>query len=309
MEQPLVSIITNTRNRANLLHRCIESIQKQTYQNYEHIIVDGDSTDNTEQIVKSYSDPRIKYIKLNYCGPAKQMKAGFLIAQGELFTFLDDDDEYLPTNLEEKVNYMISLPADFGLIYSPMDYYDYNSGAYLYTHEAYLQGGRELLPILISKALVCGTPTLMFKRKAFEDIGGAYVDNIGNNGSDWILATQAIVKGWKVGLLNKHLVKVFVNHPCDRLTYTSVEGLQGAKNTILFYEFILSEFCDIIKDNPESAIEHYKSLIYAYCRVGKYRECFKSYYRLLIVQPSVKNFIRPFYALIKNKFNYVSTIH
>ena len=51
---PLVSIITNTLNRAALIHRCIESIQKQTYQNYEHIIVDGASDDNTEEVVKSY---------------------------------------------------------------------------------------------------------------------------------------------------------------------------------------------------------------------------------------------------------------
>jgi glycosyltransferase involved in cell wall biosynthesis len=51
---PLVSIITITHNRANLIHRCIESIQKQTYTNYEHIIIDGASTDNTEEIVKSY---------------------------------------------------------------------------------------------------------------------------------------------------------------------------------------------------------------------------------------------------------------
>ena len=72
MENPLVSIITITLNRADLIHRCIESIQKQTYSNFEHIIVDGNSTDNTEEVVKSYKDPRIKYIKLKVPKPSKK---------------------------------------------------------------------------------------------------------------------------------------------------------------------------------------------------------------------------------------------
>jgi glycosyltransferase involved in cell wall biosynthesis len=58
---PLVTIITNTKNRARLISRCIESIQNQTYQNYEHIVADG-GTDNTKKIVESYNDPHIIYI-------------------------------------------------------------------------------------------------------------------------------------------------------------------------------------------------------------------------------------------------------
>ena len=55
-KQPLVTILTDTKNRAGLISRCIESIQKQTYQNYEHIIADGGS-DNTEEVVMVYNDP------------------------------------------------------------------------------------------------------------------------------------------------------------------------------------------------------------------------------------------------------------
>lgn len=60
---PLVTIITNTKNRARLISRCIESIQNQTYQNYEHIVADG-GTDNTKKIVESYNDPHIIYISI-----------------------------------------------------------------------------------------------------------------------------------------------------------------------------------------------------------------------------------------------------
>lgn len=57
---PLVSIITITYNRGDLIHRCIESIQRQTYDNYEHIIIDGNSTDNTKEIVESYNNSSLK---------------------------------------------------------------------------------------------------------------------------------------------------------------------------------------------------------------------------------------------------------
>lgn len=71
--QPLVTIITNTKNRANLISRCIESIQKQTYQNYEHIVADG-GTDNTKQVVEAYNDPHIKYISVPVGGPVAQTR-------------------------------------------------------------------------------------------------------------------------------------------------------------------------------------------------------------------------------------------
>lgn len=65
-KQPLVSIITITRNRASLIHKCIESIQKQTFGNYEHIIVDGNSSDDTKEVVESYAcmDDKIRYMNV-----------------------------------------------------------------------------------------------------------------------------------------------------------------------------------------------------------------------------------------------------
>ena len=82
--------------------RCIESIQRQTYQNYEHIISDGCSTDNTEELVRSYEDPHIKYIKVEG-GPVAQMREAFALSRGEYITFLDDDDEYRPEKLQKQL--------------------------------------------------------------------------------------------------------------------------------------------------------------------------------------------------------------
>ncbi|MEG0012310.1 MAG: glycosyltransferase family 2 protein, partial [Muribaculaceae bacterium] len=103
----LISIITITRNRASLIHRCIESIQKQTYRHYEHLIIDGNSEDNTEAVVNAYavSDSHIKYIKLDKNHPIPQT---YLIAykacKGDYITSLDDDDEYYPNKIEQQLH-------------------------------------------------------------------------------------------------------------------------------------------------------------------------------------------------------------
>ena len=124
---PLVSIITITYNRGTLIHRCIESIQHQTYSNYEHIIVDGNSDDNTEDVVLSYHDPHIKFIKLDTRGPQLQMRAGADVARGDYVTFLDDDDEYLPTKIQKQVALFESLSNDYGLVYCWMTYFNYSN--------------------------------------------------------------------------------------------------------------------------------------------------------------------------------------
>ncbi len=60
---PTVSVIIPTYNRANLVSRAIKSVLNQTYQDFEIIVVDDCSEDNTEEIVKSFNDSRIRYIK------------------------------------------------------------------------------------------------------------------------------------------------------------------------------------------------------------------------------------------------------
>ena len=64
MEPPLVSVITITRNRGKLIGRCIQSVLNQTYTNIEHIVVDGASDDETDEVVANFKDERLKYIKL-----------------------------------------------------------------------------------------------------------------------------------------------------------------------------------------------------------------------------------------------------
>lgn len=103
---PKVSIIIPTYNRADLLPRAIGSVINQTYKNWELIIVDDGSTDNSKEVISGYlkSEIRIKYLfELNSGGASAPRNLGISKASGEYITFLDSDDEYLPTNLERHI--------------------------------------------------------------------------------------------------------------------------------------------------------------------------------------------------------------
>jgi glycosyltransferase involved in cell wall biosynthesis len=102
----LVSIITPTYNSEKFISETIQSVLNQTYQNWEMIIVDDCSTDNTKVLTEEWSkkDTRIKSIALTTnSGPAKARNAGIELATGDYMTFLDADDIWFPDFIENSI--------------------------------------------------------------------------------------------------------------------------------------------------------------------------------------------------------------
>jgi len=109
-----------TYNRAHLVDRATQSVLKQTYKDFELIIVDDGSTDNTEQIIKSFEDPRIIYIKhKKNLGGSAARNTGIKNAKGKYLAFLDSDDEWLSQKLEVQIDHFVNSPKSTGLVYSP----------------------------------------------------------------------------------------------------------------------------------------------------------------------------------------------
>lgn len=109
MSEKLVSIITPTYNCAEFIARTIDSVQAQTYQNWEMIIVDDRSQDNTKEIVEAYMkhDSRIQYHLLDVnSGAAVARTAAMKLAKGSYMAFLDSDDIWMPNKLELQIEWM-----------------------------------------------------------------------------------------------------------------------------------------------------------------------------------------------------------
>jgi len=283
MKRPLVSIVTLTYNRADLIHRCIESIQKQTYKNYEHIIADGNSSDNTEEIVKSYKDPHIKYIKLDKPGGELQLRSGASMAKGKYITFLDDDDEYLPNKIEKQVDLFETLGKEYGVVYCWMSYYkNDNPDKVIRVHKPELRG--DVSEIAPTKPLICGTPTMMIRRDVFEKYGITYRDDVGYQLSDWELMTR-IVQHCKVDYVPESLIKVYVNHGHARLTTNFYED--KAQKGIIFHTYFLKTWDYVFRKNPRSAGYHYSSLAICYAKLNQWGQAFNWYRLFLKTHPSI----------------------
>ena len=107
---PLISIITPSFFSEKYIEECIKSIQGQTYDNWELIVVDGESQDLTVEIVRGFSqeDDRIRLISNpEDDGPAQARSLGLTHAKGDFIAFIDSDDLWLPTKLHDQVTFMI----------------------------------------------------------------------------------------------------------------------------------------------------------------------------------------------------------
>ena len=133
-EQPLVSVIMPTYNHAKFIGKAIDSVLNQTYPNFELIVIDNYSDDDTEKIVASYNDDRIIYLKFRNHGIiAASRNHGIKYSHGDYIAFLDSDDFWHKQKLEKQLPHF-ELPEIIGVasnavLVSETPYYRKNSWA------------------------------------------------------------------------------------------------------------------------------------------------------------------------------------
>ena len=165
-ETPHVSVVIPTYNRAEYISAAIQSVLDQTYTDYEIIVIDDGSTDDTQNVVVRFSD-QVRYIRQENAGSSAARNRGIQAARGELIAFLDSDDVFLPTKLQKQVAFMQAYP-EVGLLHT--QYVDVDAeGNILFTYPVdHVQGDiyRQLLP-----ACPILTSTVMMPKKVFETVG------------------------------------------------------------------------------------------------------------------------------------------
>ena len=109
---PKVSVVIAAYNCASWINQTVNDVLGQTFSDFELIVVDDGSTDNTGDVLKQIGDPRFKYVhQQNWGGPAKPRNTGLAIARGEYISFLDHDDRWYPERLQKVVTCFESDPS------------------------------------------------------------------------------------------------------------------------------------------------------------------------------------------------------
>jgi len=167
---PKVAVIIPTCNRSAYLKRAIESVCAQTYTDYEVIVVDDASTDDTAEVVAQFRDKPIKYIRhAENKGGSAARNTGITHSQSEYIAFLDDDDEWLPEKLARQVAVLDCGDKSVGGVCTGHFKVDDKSGAII-GEWIPLQKENLSKEILKSNCLST-TSSLLFKRKVFEMVG------------------------------------------------------------------------------------------------------------------------------------------
>ena len=144
MEKEKISIILPVYNSQNTIARTIDSIIKQTYDNYELIIINDGSTDNSESICLEYADKykRIKYIRIENKGVSNARNLGIDNATGNYVMFIDSDDEYYKNTLETVYKYIEQRNDLIIFEYNRIDV-SKNKTKEMNTNVTYLKDGKE----------------------------------------------------------------------------------------------------------------------------------------------------------------------
>jgi Predicted glycosyltransferases len=119
---PTVSVIVPTFNRSKLVVNAVRSVLSQTYRDYEIIIVDDGSTDDTAEALKPYMD-RIRYVYQTNLGASAAQNKGIQLARGKWISILASDDLWLPTKLEAQLKAVAVLGKDFGACFTDCDFF------------------------------------------------------------------------------------------------------------------------------------------------------------------------------------------
>ncbi len=173
MKRGLVSVITPVYNGEIFLDRSIKSVLAQSYTNWELILIDDGSEDNSIQVIKSYADDaRIKLVKNeNNFGIPTTRNKGIAQAKGEYIALLDQDDEWLPEKLEKQVNEFEKLNRTFGLVYSNLEVRIDNGKLYKQKIDIKPDLDRQKnLELMLLKNLI-SSPTVLIRAEVLQDVG------------------------------------------------------------------------------------------------------------------------------------------
>jgi glycosyltransferase involved in cell wall biosynthesis len=241
--KPAVSIIIPTYNRSQLIVRAVKSVLNQTYQDFELIIVDDASTDNTEEVINSFNDKRIRYIRHEKNkGEAAARNTGIKTAGCNYIAYQDSDDEWLPEKLAKQMKLLENASPEVGVIYTGFWKTENHRRTYIPFSWVRQKNGdihKELL-----KGNFIGSPVALIKKECFDKVG--LFDERLRNLVDWEMWLR----------ISKRYHFRCVDEPLAIAHYDSDNISDNPASLVDALELVLEKNCDEFKEEKRVLARH-----------------------------------------------------
>ena len=252
MSTPVFSIITPTFNRPVMLRRNIQSVKNQTFDNYEHIIIDDANDPGTEKIIEELDNSNIILLKHETTkGAAGSYNTGIKASSGKFILFLDDDDEYMPCILKKLNERFMHAGPDLGFIWTGIARIkDTESGEKLLSTLVWPSQFSDKEEGLIAATSIGNGFGVCVRKECFDTVG--LYDEALPVGQDTDLLFRLAQK-YNFETLPEVLVKIH-QHDKNQLTdnrnyLIRLEGI----------EKILNRYCNFLTQYPRLYYAHYRS--------------------------------------------------
>ncbi len=257
-QQTAVSVIIPTYNRAHLIKRSIKSVLCQTYRDFELIVVDDHSTDNTREVVTGFHDHRIRYIlHEKNLGNAAARNTGIKNARTEHIAFQDDDDEWSPDKLEKQMVYLTDPCSEFDVVYCGFWRTGNNKKIFIPAQDIQQKEGN-IHGELLKKNFIT-TPVVVIKKECFSKTG-MFDENLSRL-VDWEMWLR-VSKYYNFKYVNKALL-VSEQQPDGIWTNTAI--------LIQALEYILKKHFSDFKKDSKLIAKHYFALAFMLAANGEIR--------------------------------------
>lgn len=168
MNNPKVTVLSPVYNRKDMLIKAIDSVLKQSFSDFEYIIVDDASTEDIKSVVESFADPRLVYVKHDENRMmAESYNTGIGLARGEFIALLESDDVWYPDKLKKQLD-IFNEDSRVGAVYCGMEVKD-TKGKIIRLREPKYKG--DVFANVMNKSVISSLSTLMIRRSAAEVAG------------------------------------------------------------------------------------------------------------------------------------------
>ncbi len=253
----LVSVVIPSYNRANVLPRALNSVLSQTYQDFEIVIIDDCSKDNTQEVLEKFNDPRIRYIRheINQGGNAAR-NTGIKAANGEVIAFLDSDDEWLPTKLEKQM--LCFNDPLVGLVYCGQKCFSENDGR---VFEFFNPLREDIFYNMLVKNYVGSLSAVIVRYKNISQVG--FMDEKLKSCQDWDLYIR-LSQICQFGFVDQMLVNYYLGKKDpNRISNNRRSILSG-------HQAIAKKYYKEIQDLPRAyQLQHVQSMLNLFVLTGE----------------------------------------